>query len=61
MNEDLFPRQGYLILENWAGRVETTVEVLEETPRRYHIKALIGMRLAGRNRWLDKGGNGVSA
>ncbi len=55
MNEDLFPRQGYLILQGWEGRTETLCEVLEETPKRYRIKALIGMKLAGRSRWLDKG------
>ncbi len=57
MNDELFPRQGYLILQGWEGRTETLCKVLEETPKRYRIKALIAMRLGGprRWRWLDKG------
>ncbi len=55
MNDGMFPRQGYLILQGWEGRTETLCEVLEETPKRYRIKALIGMRLGGPGRWLDKG------
>ena len=55
MNDELFPRMGYLILQGWEGRTETRCEVLEETPKRYRIKALIGMRLGGPGRWLDKG------
>ncbi len=55
MNDELFPRQGYLILQGWEGRSETLCEVLAETPKCYRIKALIGMKLAGRSRWLNKG------
>ena len=50
-----FPRQGYLILQGWAGRTETLCEVVRETRTRYYIKALIGMSLGRRSRWLNKG------
>ena len=46
---------GYLCLDSWAGRTETLVEIVAETPKRYRIRALSKTKLAGRYRWLEEG------
>lgn len=47
-----------LCLDGWAGRSETPVEVVGETPKRYRIAIPPGsqpVRLGGRHRWLRIG------
>jgi hypothetical protein len=46
---------GLLILQGWAGRRETRVEIVGETPTRYRIRAITRTRRAGRSRWLEPG------
>ena len=46
---------GLLCLNGWAGRTETPVEIVGETPKRYRIRASQRTKLAGRNRWLESG------
>jgi len=47
--------QGLLLLEGWAGRTETPVEVVGQTEKKYRIRAITETRLAGRYRWLAAG------
>jgi hypothetical protein len=47
--------RGMLVLEGWAGRTKTPVEIIGMTPKRYRIRAVTRTRLGGRNRWLDVG------
>lgn len=47
--------QGELGLTGWWGRTWTPVIVIGETPKRYRIKAVERMKLAGRCRWLEAG------
>lgn len=48
------PKDGWLQFDDWAGRYQVKVLVVGETPKRYRIRALRDMRLAGRNRSLRK-------
>jgi hypothetical protein len=48
-------RIGYLVLDGWAGRSLTAVEVIGQTPRRFRIRAIHLTRLGGRGRWLVTG------
>lgn len=43
---------GSLVLDGWAGRSRTVVEVVGETPHRLRTRAIEPTRLAGRERWL---------
>jgi hypothetical protein len=47
--------RGLLVLEGWAGRTKTPVEIIGMTPKRYRIRAVMRTRLGGRHRWLDPG------
>jgi hypothetical protein len=47
--------RGMLVLEGWAGRTKTPVEIIGVTPKRYRIRAVTRTRLGGRSRWLDVG------
>lgn len=49
------PRKGFIQLDGWAGRSESAVDVIGETPKRYRIRAINRTKLAGRSRWLDVG------
>lgn len=44
-----------LVLDSWAGRSETPVEIIGQTPKRFRIRAITRTRLAGRDRWLKAG------
>lgn len=46
---------GLLCLNSWAGRTETPVEIIDETPKRFRIRASQRTKLAGRDRWLEVG------
>lgn len=46
-------RQGYLMLDGWAGRHDYAVLVIGETPKKYRIRAVIETKL--RRRWLSVG------
>lgn len=46
---------GRLVLDGWAGRSETLVEVIGQTPKRLRIRAITRTKLAGRDRWLRAG------
>jgi RNA polymerase subunit RPABC4/transcription elongation factor Spt4 len=52
---DCPPFEMDLCFNDWAGFRRVRVLVVGETPKRYRIEALQRMRLAGRNRCLDKG------
>ena len=43
-------RQGVLHTQSWAGRSETPVMVVGETPKKYRIRAITDTRLGGRGR-----------
>lgn len=42
-----------LVLDGWAGRTATTVEVVRSTPKRSLIRALTRTALGGRHRWIE--------
>ena len=44
-----------LALNGWEGITLTEIEVIGETPKKYRIRAISDMRLAGRNRKLKAG------
>lgn len=46
-------RQGYLMIDGWAGRHDYSVLVVGETPKKYRIKAVMETKL--RRRWLSVG------
>jgi hypothetical protein len=48
-------RVGYLVLNGWAGRSVTAVDVIGETPRKFRIRAIHHTRLGGRQRSLEAG------
>lgn len=48
-------RQGFVHLDGWAGRTKQPVEVIGETPKRYRVKAIGKVHLAGRCRVLLDG------
>lgn len=50
-------RKALLLTDDWAGRHETPVLVVGETPKRYRIRAAdhFGVKLGGRQRWLRSG------
>jgi hypothetical protein len=48
-------RFGILCMEGWEGRTENRVEIIDETPKRYRIRADRRIKLAGRCRWLEPG------
>lgn len=50
-----FPVSGWLQLASWGGRSSTLVDIVGQTPKRYRIRAIERMRLAGRHRWLKRG------
>jgi hypothetical protein len=52
---DEMNEKGILCLDGWAGRSETPVEIVGETPKRYRIRAVQRMTLPGRARWIDAG------
>lgn len=43
-----------LCIDGWAGRTETPVLIIGETPKRYRIRAIERTKLAGA-RWLYRG------
>lgn len=44
-----------LELDGWAGRISTTVSVVEVERGRVRIRAIVRTKLAGRARWLEAG------
>lgn len=48
-------REGWLVLDGWAGLTAQRVEIVGETPRMVRIRAIVRTRLAGRSRWLEPG------
>jgi hypothetical protein len=46
---------GYLQLDGWEGRTQQEVEIIDEAPKKYRIKAMHKTRLGGRSRWLQPG------
>ena len=49
------PYRALLCTQGFEGYRETEVEVIGETAQKFRIKALIGTKLGGRSRWLNKG------
>ena len=49
------PRLGILVLDSWAGRTRTHVDVIGQCGRRWRIRAITDTRLAGRSRVLRAG------
>jgi hypothetical protein len=52
------PVKAILLVDDYAGYREEQIMVIGETPTRYRIRARDPehrFRLAGRNRWLDRG------
>ncbi len=49
------PYRALLRTNGFEGYRETEVEVIGETVQKFRIKALIGTKLGGRSRWLNKG------
>lgn len=50
-------RRGVLMMDGWAGRTDTPVEIVGETPKRFRITPTDDkpVKLAGRSRWLRPG------
>jgi hypothetical protein len=48
-------REGFIQLDSYAGRTESRVLVIGETPKRYRIQAITRTKLAGRGRYLSSG------
>jgi hypothetical protein len=46
---------GYLVVDGYAGRTVTAVEIIGETRTKYRVRAIQRTKLAGRNRWLESG------
>jgi len=44
-----------LVTNSYAGRVETPVKVVCETPKKVRIRAVTETKIGGRNRWLAPG------
>ncbi len=53
--ENAMSTTGLLLMDSYAGRTCTPVEIVGETPKRYRIRAIEDTKLAGRNRWLAAG------
>lgn len=51
----LVSKRAFLVMESYAGRSRTLVDVIWTGPKRARIRAVTRMRLAGRDRWLDEG------
>lgn len=49
------PRSAWLCLNSYGGRSQQVIEIIDETPKRFRIRALSRTRLAGRLRWLKAG------
>lgn len=50
-------RLGVLVLDGYAGRTETTVVIVGETPKRFRIRptGTVAVKLGGCERWLLAG------
>lgn len=48
-------RPAVICLGGWSGRTEAAVVVVDETAKRYRIKAIDRTKLAGRDRWIEAG------
>ena len=47
--------KAYLVTNSFAGRRRVEVVIVGETPKRYRIRAIEGMKMPGRCRWLCAG------
>lgn len=48
-------RRAFLNLNSWAGHSCKPIFVIAETPKRYRIEAIERTKLAGRDRWIERG------
>lgn len=46
---------GILFTDGWAGRQETRIEIVAETPKRYRVKLLENAALPGRSNHRSSG------
>jgi hypothetical protein len=53
------PVEGLLVISGWHGATAYRVAVVGMTPRRFRIRALEPLRLAGRGRTLQTGGEAL--
>jgi hypothetical protein len=48
-------KRGVLVLDGYAGRTYTPVDVIGETATKYRIRAITRTKLGGRARWIYVG------
>lgn len=49
------PRPALLVVDSWAGRTRTRVDVIGQCGTRWRIRAISDTKVAGRNHWLRPG------